>query len=112
PPHPRGLRTAGGTPAPPERPKDGGDGPPTWRDRSLRSRLIGAPALCQEQPAAKCCWKQTKSAMLRVGSVVEPSQLARESPAAKRCWKQTKSAMLRMGGVEELSQLAKQSLTP
>jgi hypothetical protein len=33
------------------------------------------------QPAANCCWKQTKSATLRTGGIVELSQLAYGSPA-------------------------------
>ena len=39
-----------------------------------------------------------KSATLRMGGAVLASQLARGSPAAKRDWKQTKSAIFRIGG--------------
>src|SRR5215471_18849329 len=61
-----------------------------WVHRSRRNRGTGHG---QEHPAAKRLRKQTKSRMLRVGVVVEPSQLAAGSAAAKRLRKQLKSLM-------------------
>ena len=58
------------------------------------------------QPAANFCRKQVKSATLRVGAVVLPSQLAYGSAAANFCRKQVKSATFRIGAVAEQSQLA------
>src|SRR6476659_2823627 len=69
---------------------------------SLRGRAHG-------HPAAKALWKQMKSATLRIGGVVDPSQLARGSPEANWDWKQMKSAMLSTGVVTDLSQLAEHS---
>ena len=68
----------------------------------------GQPATAKDygQPIAYLFKKQLKSFTLRMGAIVEASQLAEGSPAAYLFRKHEKSLTLRMGAIVEASQLA------
>src|ERR1700690_2214685 len=94
-----GLLEGDGRRAPKPGNKEAGTAGNPRRPLTSRPRTYG-------QPAAYLLRKHAKSSTLRMGGVVEPSQLAYVSPAAYLFRKHAKSRTFRVGAVVLPSQLA------